>query len=77
LDLTLEKILFGEEQSRYVISTSKENENKIFELAKNANIEINLISEVIEEYFEIDKELKVKISDLIKINEEVFDKKFS
>lgn len=69
-------ILFGEDQSRYIISIAKENQNAFIQLAKTKNIKIAKIGEVVSEDFCYNSQ-KAKIIDMQKLSQTIFDKNFS
>ena len=74
--LSDEEILFGEDQGRYIISLNSKKVKELQKKADKANIKIYKIGKVINKkiIFNNDSEL---LSDLIKINEALFEKKFS
>ncbi len=75
-NLSDEEILFGEDQGRYIISLNSKKVKELQKKADKANIKIYKIGKVINKkiIFNNDSEL---LSDLIKINEALFEKKFS
>jgi phosphoribosylformylglycinamidine synthase len=75
-NLSDEEILFGEDQGRYIISLNSKKVKELQKKADKANIKIYKIGKVINKkiVFNNDSEL---LSDLIKINEALFEKKFS
>lgn len=74
--LTNEQILFGEDQSRYVVSVDDLNIKNFLKIAEKNKITINKIGEVIAENIEYDAQF-LKVNELQKISQAVFDKKFS
>ena len=74
--LSDEEILFGEDQGRYIISLNSKKVKELQKKADKANVKIYKIGKVINKkiIFNNDSEL---LSDLIKINEALFEKKFS
>ena len=75
-NLSDEEILFGEDQGRYIISLNSKKVKELQKKADKANVKIYKIGKVINKkiIFNNDSEL---LSDLIKINEALFEKKFS
>ena len=61
---------FGEDQARYIIEIEKNNLNKVEKMLKDDNIYYENIGLTQKEFFEIEKELKININDLFKINNE-------
>lgn len=81
-NISLEQFLFGEDQSRYIITISKDFQDRFVKKAKDSSIDFIKIGNVIKEkiYLNISNEkprLELDINELRKINEEVFEKKFS
>jgi len=69
-------LLFGEDQSRYIIAISPENLEKIINLANDKQIELYKIGQVINDAIIIG-ENSVPVQELKNLNENVFRKKFS
>jgi len=59
---------FGEDQARYIIEIEANNLNKVEKIFKQNNIYYENIGLTQKEFFEIEKELKININDLFKIN---------
>jgi len=57
-------LLFGEAQSRIIISASSDNKDKIMEIAKKSNVSCNVIGEVKGDYLKINDIINVSVSDL-------------
>ena len=64
---------FGEDQSRYILEIDKNNSQKVEKLLKNNNIFYEIIGSTQKEYFEIDKEMKIDIKELFKINNQWYN----
>jgi len=75
-ELDKNHLLFGEDQSRYVISIDPKNLETILNLAKDKQIELYRIGQVINDMIIIETN-RLPIKDLKKLNEDVFIKKFS
>lgn len=74
--LSDEEILFGEDQGRYIISLNSKKVKELQKKADKANIKIYKIGKVINKKIIFNNESEL-LSDLIKINEALFEKKFS
>ncbi len=59
---------YGEDQSRYVAEVDRENFDKVEKILKKNNIFYEKIGETQKGYFEIQRELKIDIKELYKIN---------
>ena len=70
----LYEYLFGEDQSRYIIEVDKKNLKKVDKILKNNNIYYENIGITQKDYFEVDKEMKIKNKDLFKINNNWYTK---
>ena len=68
--------LFGEDQSRYIITAKTENLDKVIKTANEQGIAISIIGKTIAEIISIENN-KVAVRELIHINEELFPSKFS
>ena len=64
---------FGEDQARYIIEIESNSLNKVEKILKQNNIYYENIGLTQKEFFEIEKELKIKINDLFKINNEWYN----
>ena len=69
-------ILFGEDQSRYVISISNENLKDFLKIAEQNKIQIFKIGEVIKENINLNSQ-QLGVVDLQKISQITFEKNFS
>ena len=69
-------ILFGEDQSRYVISISNQNLKDFLKIAEQNKIEIFKIGEVIKENINLNSQ-QLSVVDLQKISQITFEKNFS
>jgi phosphoribosylformylglycinamidine synthase len=69
-------ILFGEDQSRYVISISNENLKDFLRIAEQNKIEIFKIGEVVKENINLNSQ-QLSVADLQKISQITFEKNFS
>ena len=70
----LYEYLFGEDQSRYIIEVDEQNLKKVDKILKNNNIYYENIGITQKDYFEVDKEIKIKNKDLFKINNNWYTK---
>ena len=69
-------ILFGEDQSRYIITVSNDNLKNFFKISEKNNASIFKIGEVIQENINLNSE-KINVADLQKISQLTFEKNFS
>ncbi len=69
-------ILFGEDQSRYIITVSSDNLKNFLKIAEKNNASIFKIGEVIQENINLNSE-KINVADLQKISQLTFEKYFS
>jgi phosphoribosylformylglycinamidine synthase len=69
-------ILFGEDQSRYVISISNENLKDFLKIAEQNKVAIFKIGEVIKENINLNSQ-QLSVVDLQKISQITFEKNFS
>jgi phosphoribosylformylglycinamidine (FGAM) synthase-like enzyme len=69
-------ILFGEDQSRYVVAINSELVKDFRKNAEKKGINVFKVGEVIKEKISISSS-SVEVRELVKINEAVFEKKFS
>ena len=67
------KYLFGEDQSRYIIEVTEENNNKVSEYLKKQDVSYEIIGTTSAE-ITIDEVLKFNIDELSKLNKEWFHK---
>ena len=67
------KYFFGEDQSRYVLEINNENMKKVEEILKNNNIFYENIGLTQKDYFEIEKEMKISVKELYKINNQWYN----
>ena len=67
------KYLFGEDQSRYIIEVTEENNNKVSEYLKKQDVSYETIGTTSAE-ITIDEVLKFNIDELNKLNKEWFHK---
>ena len=67
------KYFFGEDQGRYVLEVDKNNLEKVEKILKNNNIFYENIGFTQKDYFEIQKELKIDIKELYKINNQWYN----
>ncbi len=68
------KYYFGEDQGRYILEIDNNNLEKVEKLFKNNNVFYENIGSTQGDYFEIDKEMKINIKDLYKINNQWYKK---
>ena len=69
-------ILFGEDQSRYIITVSNDNLKNFFKISEKNNASIYKIGEVIQENINLNSE-RINVADLQKISQLTFEKNFS
>ena len=67
------KYFFGEDQGRYVLEVDKDNLEKVEKILKNNNIFYEKVGQTQKNYFEIQKELKIDIKELYKINNQWYN----
>jgi len=67
-------LLFGETQSRIVISASSDNKDKIMEIAKKSNVSCNLIGEVKGDSLKINDLIDIGVGDLEKTYKQAIPK---
>ena len=67
-------LLFGETQSRIIISASSNNKDKIMEIAKKSNVSCNLIGEVKGDSLKINDLINLSVSDLEKTYKQAIPK---
>ena len=65
--------LFGEDQSRYILEIDKNNLEKVEKILKNNNIFFENIGYTQKDQFEIEKEMKINIKELYKINNQWYN----
>ena len=68
------KYFFGEDQGRYLLEIDPANLAKVEKILKDNNIYFENIGLTQQEFIEIEGELKIKIKDLFKINNEWYNK---
>ena len=64
---------FGEDQGRYILEIDGNNVDKVEKILKNNNIFHENIGSTQKDYFEIEKEMKISIKDLYKINNQWYN----
>jgi phosphoribosylformylglycinamidine synthase len=67
------KYFFGEDQSRYVLEIDKNNLQKAEKILKKNNVFYEDIGFTQKDYFEIQKEIKIDIKELYKINNQWYN----
>ena len=67
------KYFFGEDQGRYVLEIDRNNLEKVENILKNNNVFYENIGFTQKDYFEIQKELKIDIKELYKINNQWYN----
>ncbi len=67
------KYFFGEDQGRYIVEIDSKSLVKAEKILKENNIYYENIGSTQKDYFEIESELKIKIKDLCKINNEWYN----
>ena len=65
---------FGEDQGRYLIEVEKNNLSKVEKKLKDNNIYFENIGTTQKEYFELDKDLKIKVKELYELNNRWYNK---
>ena len=70
----LNEYFFAEDQSRYLIEIERDNLNKVKSILKENNTFYEIVAEVQNDIFEIDKTFSIKIGDLYKYNIQWFSK---
>ncbi len=73
-DIRKDALLFGETQSRIIISASSSSEDKIMEIAKKSNVSCKKIGEVKGDYLEINDLIKIGIADAEKTYKQAIPK---
>ena len=69
-------VLFGEDQSRYIVAFPSSLEDNFVKIAQKSDVEIVKVGEVIKEKISISS-FDVEVEELIEINESVFENKFA
>ena len=64
---------FGEDQGRYVLEIDKTDMDKVEKILKNNNIFYENIGTTQKDYFEIEKEMKISVKNLCKINNQWYN----
>jgi len=67
------KFFFGEDQSRYILEIDNNNIEKVEKILKNNNVFYEIVGVTQKDFFEIDGEMKLKIKDLFKINNQWYN----
>ena len=67
-------MLFGETQSRIIISASSDNKDKIIEIAKKSDVSCSLIGEVKDGSLKINDLVDINVSDLEKVYKQAIPK---
>ena len=70
----LNEYFFAEDQGRYLLEIEKNNLEKIEKMLKKGNIFYEVVAEVQNDIFEIDKTLSIKTEELFKCNNQWFKK---
>jgi len=69
----LSDYFFGEDQGRYILEIDKNNLEKVEKILKNNNIFYENIGLTQKEYFEIEKEMRIDVKELYKINNQWYN----
>ena len=69
----LSDYFFGEDQGRYILEIDKNNLEKVEKILKNNNIFYENIGLTQEDYFEIEKEMRIGVKELYKINNQWYN----
>ena len=67
------KYFFGEDQGRYVLEIDPNNLPKAEKILKDNNICFEYIGYTQKDYFEIEGELKIKVKELYKVNNQWYN----
>ena len=67
------KYFFGEDQGRYILEIDKNNLEKVEKILKNNNIFYENIGLTQKDYFEIEKEMRINVKELYKINNQWYN----
>jgi len=70
----LNEYFFAEDQGRYLLEIEKNNLEKIEKMLKKDNTFYEIVAEVQNDIFEIDKTLSIKTEELFKCNNQWFKK---
>ena len=70
----LNEYFFAEDQSRYLIEIERDNLDKVKSILKENNTFYEIVAEVQNDMFEIDKTFSIKTVDLYKYNNQWFSK---
>ena len=70
----LNEYFFAEDQSRYLIEIERDNLDKVKSILKENNTFYEIVAEVQNDMFEIDKTFSIKTIDLYKYNNQWFKK---
>ena len=70
----LNEYFFSEDQGRYLLEIEKDNLDKIESMLKKNNIFYEVIAEVQNDLFEIDKSFSIKVNELYNCNNQWFNK---
>ena len=70
----LNEYFFAEDQGRYLLEIEKNNLEKIEKMLKKSNTFYEVVAEVQNDIFEIDKTLSIKTEELYKCNNQWFNK---
>ena len=65
--------LFGEDQGRYILEIDKSNFEKVEKILKNNNIFYENIGLTQKDHFEIEKEMRIDVKELYKINNQWYN----
>ena len=72
--LNIFEYFFGEDQGRYLIEVDKNNLPKVEKKLKENDIYFENIGITQKEYFELDKDLKIKVKELYELNNRWYNK---
>ena len=67
------KYFFGEDQGRYILEVTNENIINVEKILNDNNIFYENIGSTQKDYFEIDKEMKIDVKELYKINNQWYN----
>ena len=70
----MNEYFFAEDQGRYLIEIERDNLEKVEKILKKNNTFYEIIAEVQNDIFEIDKILRIKTEELYKCNNQWFNK---
>ena len=67
-NISAQEYLFGEDQSRYIIEVNQKNKEKVCNILEKNSVYYEIIGKTQKDSLDIEKEFKIKLSELSKIN---------